>query len=416
MDRFGTSPGMSGRNTSKITVCNLPTNQCHPIAKEVVQFLRLNQPVDESILPIPRIAEKGKKYTFPFTFVIPQRLLESSCTHRVTNDAVREAHLQLPPSAGGSTNDLFPDMTQISYYIRVKMLRRRESDSKIITLADSSHKVRVTPNVEEVPPIHVQDHPGDYVLRAEKNIRKGIFKGRLGCLTVEAEQPKDLGVSTCPAATTLVPILLWFVPADESFEPPKLGALTVKLRVSTFFSTSPIGYIPRPTSRTNDALLGHYSVSLLLSSRCMEGVKWSKQSSLGPTTYKTTLLVPITVPKCKELVPSFITCLISRSYMLDISVTVQASIHSHPSVLLSIPLQISHPSTSFPVDIAGNGNVDEFFTPRSVAHPRSEQNRPGLPGYSILMLADYQTSALGTIEFLRFFLPFRFIGSYVIYP
>lgn len=413
---------MSGRNTSKITVCNFPPiNQYHPIAKKVVQFLRLNQPVDESILPIPRIAEKGKKYTFPFTFVIPQRLLESSCTHRVTNDAVREAHLQLPPSAGDpyfpgeggcSTDDLFPDMTQISYYIRVKMLRRRESDNKIVTLADSSHKVRVIPNVEEVPPVHVEDHPGDYVLRAEKNIRKGIFKGKLGRLIVEAEQPKDLGFSTCSAATTLVPMSLWFVPADESFGPPKLGALTVKLRVSTFFSTSPIGYIPRPSSRTNDALLGHYSVSLLLSSRCMEGVKWSKQSSLGPTTYKSTLLVPITVPKCKEFVPSFTTCLISRSYILDLSVTVQASTHSHPSVLLNIPLHISHPSTSSPVDIAGNGNVDEFFTPRSVAHSRSEQNRPGLPGYS--MLVDYQTHARGKVEFLHFFLRFRFIGSHTI--
>lgn len=359
------------------------------------------------MLPIPRIAEKGKKYIFPFTFVIPQRLLESSCTHRVTNDAVREAHLQLPPSAGEggcSTNDLFPDMTRISYYIQVKMLRRRESDSKVITLADSSYKVRITPNVEEVPPIHVEDHPGDYVLRAEKNIRKGIFKGKLGRLTVEAEQPKDLSFSTCPAATTLVPVSLWFVPADESFEPPKLGALTAKLRVSTFFSTSPIGYIPRPSSRTNDALLGHYSVSLLLSSRCMEGVKWSKQSSLGPTTYKTTLLVPITVPKCKGLVPSFITCLISRSYILDLSVTVQTSIHSQPSVLLNIPLQISHPSTSFPADIARNGNVDEFFTPRSVAHSRLDQNRFGLPGYS--MLTGYQTRPRGTVRFFRSFLRF----------
>lgn len=353
----------------------------------------MNQPLDESMLPIPRIAEKGKKYTFPFTFVIPERLLDSSCTHRVKNDTVREAHLQLPPSAGDPyfageggclINDFFPDMARISYCIRAKILRRRGSDDRSITLADSSRKVRITPNVEESPPVHAEDHPGDYVLRVEKNIKRGIFRGRLGRLTVEAEQPKDLGLPPCPAST-LVPISLWFVVSDEPFEPPKLGTLKAKLRISTFFSTSAINYIPRPSSHTNDALLGHYGVSLLLSSRCMGGVKWIKQSSLGPTTYNATLLVPITIPKCKELVPSFATCLISRSYMLDLSIVVQASTHPHPSVSLKIPLQVSRPSRStpsIPAAIAGNGNVDEIFTPRPV--PISDQNIPGLPGYSIL--------------------------------
>lgn len=375
------------------------------------------------MLPIPRIAEKGKKYTFPFTFVIPERLLDSSCTHRVKNDAVREAHLQLPPSAGDPclpsedgclTDDLFPDMARVSYYIQAKMLRRRESDGRTITLADSSRKVRVTPNVEEVPPVHVEDHPGDYVLRAEKNIKKGIFKGKLGRLTVEAEQPKDLRLSLCPAATTMVPISLSFIAADESFEPPKLGALTAKLRVSTFFSTSPMNYIPGPSSRNNNALLGHYSVSLLLSSRCMEGVKWSKQPSLGPTTYKATLLVPITVPKCKGLVPGFTTCLISRSYILDLLLTVQSSTHSRPSVLLNIPLQISHPSSFSPVAIAANEDVDQFFMPHSVALSRSEQNRPGLPGYSMLVGAESEPR-LGAVENFYSLLRFHFLSSYIIY-
>lgn len=399
MDRFGTAPGMSGRSTSKITVCTpLPNPDTTP---NKLQFLRLSQPVDETMLQIPRIAEKGKKYTFPFTFVIPGRLPDSSCTHRVKNGAVREAHLRLPPSAGDPcflgedgclVDDLFPDMARISYYVRVKILRGCGSDGRVIALADSSRKVRVTPNVEEVPPIHVEDHPGDYVLRAEKSIKKGIFKGKLGRLTVEAEQPRDLGLGPCPAST-LVPVSLWFTVADESFEPPKLGTLTAKLRVLTFFSTSTINYIPGPSSRTHDALLGHYSVLLLLSSRYMGGVNWSKQPLQGPTTYKATLLVPITVPKCKELVPSFMACLISRSYILDLSVAVQASTYSCTSVLLKIPLQVSHPSTPSPLAAtSASANVDEFFTPRSAAPPSgSEQNGPSLPEYS--MFADVRSPA-----------------------
>lgn len=369
-------------------------------SKQTLQFLRLAQPIDESLLPIPRIAEKDKKYTFPFTFVVPDQLLPTSCNHQVKNDAVSEAHLQLPPSSGdpllpsdnGSlTDDLFPDMARVSYYIQVKLVRRRESDGKAIILADSSRKLRITPNFEDAPPVDPEDHPGDYVLRAEKDIKKGIFKGKLGHLTVQAEQPKALRLnkdSLCPA-TTMVPVSLWFVPVDKSLEPPKLGGMTAKLKVATFFSTSRVNYIPGPSSRAKDPMLGYYGESILLSSWCMEGAKWSKElSSHTQPTYRATLNIPITAPKCKELVPSFSTCLMSRSYTLDLSISIQASTHTYPSVTLKVPLQVSHPSSpSSPVAVAAAANVEEFFTPRSVAPPPgSEQSRPeqsGPPGYSM---------------------------------
>ncbi|KAH0606698.1 uncharacterized protein H6S33_003532 [Morchella sextelata] len=380
MDRMGATPATSGRTSSTIT------------------FLKLTQPTDETLLPHPRILERGRKYIFPFTFVIPERLLPTACTHTLKNDSVRDSHLQLPPSAGDPSlatdqgclaDDLFPDMTLVSYYIQAKLVRRRESDGKAVSLGDTFRRVRILPIVEELPPVHIEDHPGEYVMRAEKDIKKGFFKGKMGRLIVEAEQPRSLRLSKdslCPA-TTMVPVSLWFVPADEALEPPKLGSLTAKLKVLTFYSTSQLSYIPGPSSKNGDPSLGYYGESLLLSSRCMESAKWVKQPlAPGPaTTYKTTVLVPVTAPKCKELVPSFTSCLMSRSYTLDLSISVQASTHTSPSVSLKLPLQVSHPATpSSPVLTVANPNIDEFFTPRSIAPPELEQNRSGLPGYSIL--------------------------------
>ncbi|KAL7268189.1 hypothetical protein RUND412_009202 [Rhizina undulata] len=354
-------------------------------SEAVMTFLRVTQPVDESALPIPRIAEKGKTYTFPFTFVVPERLLPTACSHCVQNPTVVEEHLRLPPSMGDQTapkdgecalDDASPDMTKISYMLRARILRRRESDNKMLTLQDTARKVRIIPTVEDLPPL-LEDASGDYVLSKEKDIRKGLFKGKLGRLVVDVEQPMPLQVKpgfVCPPTTT-VPMAIKFIPADESYQPPKLGTLTTKLRISTFYATKPMTGIPRKAAASLDASLGCYSTSVFLSSRCVEGAKWTRESSSSNTFYTTHLLVPVIAPKCKILVPTFNSCLISRQYALELSFSVQASAHTSPSLSLTLPLQVSNPPSSPPSasDNLSPPAFEEFFTPRSIAPPSAEQ-------------------------------------------
>lgn len=60
-------------------------------------------------------------------------------------------------------------------------MRRRESDGKPVSLGDTFRRVRVLPIVEELPPVHIEDHPGEYVMRAEKDIKR-VFQGENGTL------------------------------------------------------------------------------------------------------------------------------------------------------------------------------------------------------------------------------------------
>lgn len=49
-------------------------------------FLRLVQPMDGFEYPENRIMQAGKTYKYPFTFVVPERLLPQSCTHPKVGD------------------------------------------------------------------------------------------------------------------------------------------------------------------------------------------------------------------------------------------------------------------------------------------------------------------------------------------
>ena len=86
-------------------------------------FLRLRQPIEDSAYPMPRVLEAGRTYKFPFTFVVPDRLLPHVCSHAKTNAHVERSHTLLPPSLGDPMlandgksllNDLAPDMCRIS--------------------------------------------------------------------------------------------------------------------------------------------------------------------------------------------------------------------------------------------------------------------------------------------------------------
>lgn len=386
MEKFGTA-STTASGSSRTCITNDVSSRFPGGAYQTIpflttnQFLRQVQPIDEATLPIPRIANKGQKYSFPFTFVIPDRLLPQACSHMfpVENDAVIDAHLRLPPSLGDLSvtgpdkDDMAPDMTRVTYAIHVQILRRREVDNKITILSDSSRKVAVFPICEDAPPAHIDSNSKDYRLQVEKDLRRGLLGGKFGRITVSAEQPRPVRVipnCICPASIT-VPVSVTFVPKDTTTAPPELGSLTATLKTSTFFSTTKTGYIPSQSRSTPDFSVGNYTESTLLSSRTIAGVKWEKQMLPvdGKPVYKVQLVVPVTMPKGKLLVPSFSTCFITRCYTLDLVVTARTSNHSEPSMKLKLPLQVSNPEKRSQLD----QGIDEFFVPRVISPSAAER-------------------------------------------
>ncbi|EPS41412.1 hypothetical protein H072_4691 [Dactylellina haptotyla CBS 200.50] len=380
-------------------------------------FLKMNQPIDESTLPVPRIAVKGMQYSFPFSFVVPDQLLDSHCGHIIQNDVVRQAHLLLPPTMGTGKSmnqdgnleldDVTPDMAKIRYGIKVRITRKREVDGKQAIIAEEQRNIHVTPAYAEAPP-PMDDNT--FVFRKEKDIRKGLFKGKLGRLIVQADPPRPMEAKSHDVkhrAMTTATLNLTFIPSDDSTEPPKLGNVTTKLKYRTFFSTKSINIIPQRKSHLVDPYMGQYQETITLSSRALNGIKWrrgrdaehdstygsrrgsdlsdsasaSSFSTESPNHYYAEILIPVSQPANKALPPTFQSCHVGRQYELDIGLSVDVSSRLNTSFNLKLPIQVTSVGQH---DLAAELEAEElpafeeFFTPRSIAPPSGQR----LPSFS----------------------------------
>ena len=411
-----------------------PTN---PRTQAFHNFLRLAQPIDPQDLPENKIARAGVEYRFPFTFVVPDRLLPQACNHRAENAAVHEAHLALPPSLGdpmmaGDGKSLLDDMspanTIISYGLRVFMFRKPGvGQTRPTVLIDRIKKLRIIPAVEEAAPLRILGgKTDDYVPIKTRTLKRGMFKGKLGALTVAAAQPKALVLqglrsgSTCPV-TTMATVKLRFDPADVNSKPPRLGSLISKLKISTYYSSAPTRSFPsKMETYFFDSQKGAYMDTITLSCRNVESAQWhrhngserrdsaislscaanraaswSSSSSItssdegsvdnkGLPFYTADILVPVELPtSSRSFVPTFHSCLISRTYMLDLVLTVHSSSPtvSASNLHLKVPLQIAAEGNADATPIISDEEAasiarreaDGLFVPRSVAPPESEE-------------------------------------------
>ena len=412
---------------SSVAAINGRSEAFHP-------FLKLTQPIENAAYPQPRILVAGRTYDFSFTFVVPNQLLPSSCTHKCGSSKLKDEHLQLPPSMGdpelsgvGSTllDDMAPDMARISYAVRVRLLRNRERDGKELVLAEKTRKVRVIPAVEEQPPVRVDEKDDEYCLRKEKSIRKSMFKGKTGRLVMEAAQPQSL---RCPpplssltarraSITTMATVILRFDPASADSPAPRLSSLSGKLKVATFYASAPRRTYPTKETMLYDATQGVHVETLTLSSRCMRSAQWARHepnSSLSdaifsgdsglsitdvvtacpaPTTaydrngpfYTAKLPVPVSLPSNKVFVPSFHSCLVSRIYVLELCLSIDTG-SVGTTITIKLPLQISAETAASPEspevrgDRAEDVQADDVFTPRSIAPPLEQLLRRATTG------------------------------------
>lgn len=415
---------------------------------EAIQvFLRLVQPIDPQALPDSYVLKAGQTYIVPFTFVVPEKLLPQSCTHAQGGHRLQEAHLSLPPSLGdpmtaslGKTllDDMAPEMAVVSYAIKARVIQGRGNSGKPVVAAEGSKRLRIVPAAEERPPITVCGGlKDDYRLRKEKEIKKGMFKSKLGCLTMESSQPKSLRLpplrskSSCPV-TTMATVNIRFDPADESAQPPSLSTLSTKLKVATYFATVPMTDIPtKITDFHYSNTKGVLVETIMLSSRCVASAPWERHSTQSPkrrdsafstlsspvvpdpsssyngkTFYTTQILVPITLPKgSKVFVPTFYSCLVCRVYSLDIYLGISALVTA-PSMHIKVPIQISmegnpgaRPSISAQeAQAIAAREANDFFPPRYMTRPSPEYTAPANLGSFGLPSPEYSELQPNTMD------------------
>ncbi|ESZ98144.1 hypothetical protein SBOR_1523 [Sclerotinia borealis F-4128] len=385
----------------------------------VHRFLKLVMPIREATYPRPRVVEAGKMHTFPFNFVIPEQLLPTACAHVCDADHVHLAHVQLPPSMGDREasilDDLAPEMSKIQYSINARLIKCTELPRKPISIAEGSKKLQLIPMVAEAPPMSISaDDKSDYSLSKTKSLRKGMFSGKLGKITVSSDQPGAIILSSpnsSSAATIMATVKLQFEPHDLNSQPPRLGGLVTKINAMSFYSSKPAKSLrSRSGMATNfEPARQVYPTSVPLSSRCVEQVSWVKHlpqpdlsrraSTISSSSseysdnsqmplkaqnkvyYTAEILVPVSLPSSKVWVPSFHSCIVSRTYSLNLALSVHTPGTGVPasSVKLCLPLQIAAqgnrtaPKTLTAEEAAAElADANEYLRPRVIDMPRED--------------------------------------------
>ncbi|KAG8672355.1 hypothetical protein FPOAC2_05738 [Fusarium poae] len=341
------------------------------------KFLLLRMPIPESALPENGVLEAGYTYQVPFSFVIPYQLPSAACKHR--DPRIRERHLQLPPTVGTWEHD---DMAVHTICINYAVEARgsfKTGKNKSMTL-ERTHPVKVMPFVPEQPPLHIVPGNPRYMLSQEKTIRKDILSSKLGFIRASTNQPDSVIITADKLQPADCPlnINLEFWPNGNK-EPPEIYAKSAAIKASTYYSTGHMGFLPdqhnfpsvmpnpilsfvldedakvsspKPSwVTTSSSSTSSPSVSRRGSENSDAGIQPSRISSRrGSKTsdiikseaprYTATLPVSITLPSPdnKILLPTFHSCLISRTYVLEV---VLASRTHGSSFTLRLPLQIA---------------------------------------------------------------------------
>ncbi|KAK9370184.1 hypothetical protein V1509DRAFT_329183 [Lipomyces kononenkoae] len=311
-------------------------------------FLKMSYPVEEDDYPSPRILLAGMTYKFNFSFVLPERLLDSECDRFAS-------HRQLPPTVGDlglpwEFDDCSPNMARIAYQIVGKVLHIKDGDGPRSVPYSASTSIPVItsymPDVRNIPhdnykgqELSLGDDGFTRLCLSTKALKKGIIsRSAVGDLTLEASISKPfVSLKEEP-----VPLLLKLSYSHgekvkkSDIRIPKVESVAVKLRVYTYFSTVPMAYMPHPKSRVLDPRLGLYQENFKIANynftTCSQ-TAWAKESD---NHYSINATIPLMTPKERVLVPNFWSCLIGRQYEVELDVKLSSG-----NINLKIPVEVT---------------------------------------------------------------------------
>jgi hypothetical protein len=407
-------------------VQQFPTHSFRP-------FMKLRMPLSEADLPASRVFEAGATYIIPFNFVVPHQLTIGACNHHATSLAVREQHLRLPPTVGyWEGDDQAPEMAQIEYAVKARATRKGAPGVGMVKIMEGSQQVKVLPSLPEDAPLEITWRDERYNNSKKKTIRKNLFSAKTGKLTGTTTQPGAimLAADGRGASTSTARINLEFTPASVDTPVPKINSVSGKLQAVTFFSASPNSSMPnlgpRASYTTSPAL--NYSTTTSIFNAPVGDVSWKQQhassarrdsgySSIGldsdtdlsdgrgrrgskakaakkapPIKHTAALDIPFTIPTSnrKFFLPTFHSCLISRTYTLQLTLSVGPT---NTTIQLAVPLQVGVetifepqggelPSFESAMAQAAEEEADALMRPRVMSIPSEElQGNSVLPGY-----------------------------------
>jgi hypothetical protein len=404
-------------------------------------FLKLRMPIPESIIPSSRVFQAGQKVKVPFHFVVPHQLTIGACNHGCdTPDLVKDQHLRLPPTMGyWDADDQAPDMTHIEYAIRAKAVRGSSSGNQRAPVMEGKKVIKVLAATPEDPPLDITPKDERYCMSKTKTLRKNLLSTKMGELKVSSSEPGSVILSGdgAGASSTCAHVNLEFAPATAEQLPPKINSVQGKIITTTFFGSTPQDNLPNLGSKDNYATNGllTYSGNHNLFNSRLDKVTWTEEhlpmprrdsgySTLGtpgeecpgsdedggyfaqggpkskskksqgpPIRHRAQLEIPVKIPVSNKRIflPTFHSCLISRTYILQLTISVGLT---NTTFTLNVPLQLgveqrfepegdALPSFENALAEAEAQAADSYWQPRAVQRPLpSTRQHSILPGYN----------------------------------
>jgi hypothetical protein len=331
------------------------------------KFLRLRQPVEN--LQETHLTP-GQLYEFPFSFLVPESISPQQCDHSTKDAEVELAHTQLPPTFESETSRFWqstsggwaPKACRISYKIRVAISEKSQATSTPRSkLCDVSRSLQIMPaaNTAKCP-----DYSTRYLVHEKQSECRSVGR-TLGNLQVAAEEPRPIQISSRTTglntvSTSAVQLHLTFDSATNA-PPPQLCKLRSKLEVATYYGTSP--WEDYPTTEDMECSNTDREACITttpLQSLDLTSTQWEKLptfysatkdsadsasvSSSGTSSqhsYTVSVTVPVNLPEEQALVPTFHSCLVSRTYAIDLALSYHVpSAICKSTMNLRIPLEV----------------------------------------------------------------------------
>ncbi|KAF4155546.1 hypothetical protein CNMCM8927_008598 [Aspergillus lentulus] len=330
-------------------------------------FLTMQQHIDKAEYHTSRTFAGARCYTYPFKFVIPGELPMRSCIHNGDEASVPKSHAELPPTMHLENDS---QLCRISYLIHATVFRKdvgNGANEEIITA--STRNMHFTPTF----PCSIQAHsPYEYSIGHDvEGDRKSPALGRLTLVAPAARvgQYTALKHSSATNLDTCIYVQLRFDPVGDA-QPPRLRTLYSTLQASTTFNAK-LDAGPRAVGEIalDPRYEGAHVKTTSLPSIDVSSIRWVKygstrspgslgsqypfasssntrepinSSSYGDGLYYTaSIIIPIVQPGSNAFLPTFHSCLVSRTYLLDLNLSycLAGATRGRRAMKLQIPIE-----------------------------------------------------------------------------
>lgn len=345
------------------------------IVRTAHRFLELTQPDVSLYFPEDQVFLAGHVYEFPFEFAVPDRMLPATCRHPVLSPHVHQHHTSMPPSFGDrehdSTTDYAPRNVSVSYRIVAEARRNgsHDDDPKIGLIGNSSKWIRFMPTMT-APEL---THDTWKQAQAGRNsvILKKFWTKPAGRVAVTSVQCTPFWIREAQSGmwhshlSGRIRVKLAFYPTCHDPKAPGQLKLDGIIRSVTTSAVHPLPQLPSDDPWQGPELDRHTAPSIIISSRTNKNIVWlphqtdlttrssdlprydallfdtSVQPLHQKSYHSTEVVTSLSASTGCPLVPTFDSCLVSRSYSIELKLSMQSpAIASVATIRFTVPVQL----------------------------------------------------------------------------